>query len=381
MFRRIQHLRRDERGMTFVFIGVGFMAFLAATALSIDVGMFMNARSQAQNSADAGALSGAVALVFNDFDNRSSSGPAVLSAMGAAQGNTVMSGTVSVQPSDVTFPVGPTGLSNRVQVSVFRTAGRNNAVPTFMGGMLGVDAVDIRATATAEASPANAANCLLPFTLPDRWQENVNGPWTPDSTFDMYDSKWKNPLNPADLYVPGVLGTGYNATRDKGVQLVLKQDNGGKAAPSFYQPWAIPGSTGADDYREAISGCNQTTIQTDYVMTPEPGGMVGPTKQGIDDLVAKDPGARWDDICNCVKGSAFGLSPRIRPIPLYDPVYFEEGKHNGRNADLKMISYLGFFVEGMQGNNVMGRITPITLQATGNSTTQSSFAQAIRLVQ
>ena len=34
----------------------GFMAFLAATTLAIDVGMYMVARSQAQNSADAGAL-------------------------------------------------------------------------------------------------------------------------------------------------------------------------------------------------------------------------------------------------------------------------------------------------------------------------------------
>ena len=49
--------------MSFVYVGMGFMAFLSATTLAIDVGMFMTARSQAQNSADAGALAGAVALV------------------------------------------------------------------------------------------------------------------------------------------------------------------------------------------------------------------------------------------------------------------------------------------------------------------------------
>jgi Flp pilus assembly protein TadG len=50
--------------------GIGFMAFFAASTLAIDVGMFMTARSQAQNSADAGALAGVTALVFNDYDNR-----------------------------------------------------------------------------------------------------------------------------------------------------------------------------------------------------------------------------------------------------------------------------------------------------------------------
>lgn len=380
MFKRIQHLRRDERGMTFVFVGVGFMAFLAATTLAIDVGMFMTARSQAQNSADAGALSGAVALVFNDFDDRTSSGPAVQSALGAARSNAVMHGTVSVLPADVTFPTGPTGLNNRVKVDVFRTGGRTNAVPTLMGSMLGLSSVDIWATATAEASPADAANCLLPFTVPDRWREVRDGPWTPDSTFDMYDNKYV-PLNPADVYVPGVSGTGYNADRDKGIQLVIKADNGSKPSPSFYQAWAIPGSGGASDYEEAISGCNTTVVPTDALMTAEPGNMVGPTRQGIDALVAQDPGAYWDLSCNCVKGSAFGLSPRIRPIPLYDPIHYETGKMNGRNADLKMVSFLGFFVEGMQGKDVMGRIHPITAQTTGNGNTQSSFAMAIRLVQ
>jgi len=62
---RFRHLARDERGVSFVFVGVSFMAFMAASTLAIDVGMFMTARSQAQNAADAGALAGATALVFN----------------------------------------------------------------------------------------------------------------------------------------------------------------------------------------------------------------------------------------------------------------------------------------------------------------------------
>ena len=84
MRNRLRHLRHDERGMTMAFVALGFMAFLTATTLAIDVGMYMSARSQAQNSADAGALSGAIALAFNDFDNRNAGGPAVSAAISAA---------------------------------------------------------------------------------------------------------------------------------------------------------------------------------------------------------------------------------------------------------------------------------------------------------
>ena len=76
MQKTLNRLYRDERGMSLVFVGVGFMAFLAATTLAIDVGMFATARSKAQNSADAGALAGAVALYFDDYDDRFARAPA-----------------------------------------------------------------------------------------------------------------------------------------------------------------------------------------------------------------------------------------------------------------------------------------------------------------
>ena len=66
MANRFRHLRDDERGMSYLWVGMGFMAFFSATMLAIDVGMITTARSQAQNSADAGALSGATALVYDD---------------------------------------------------------------------------------------------------------------------------------------------------------------------------------------------------------------------------------------------------------------------------------------------------------------------------
>jgi hypothetical protein len=382
-FHRLHDLRHDERGMSFVFVGVGFLAFFAATTLAIDVGMFMTARSQAQNAADAGALAGATALVFNDYEDRSVGGPAVQSAINTELANSVMDAPVSVGPPDVTFPEGTGGEPNRVRGDVYRSTARTNPIPTLIGPIFGVPTVDIGATATAEASPANAMTCVKPFTIPDRWEENSNGPWTVDSTFDRYDNKG-NVIPNADVYVqPGQDGyKGYDPDEDKGLPLTIRAGTGNNIEPTFYWSWKMPGEIGADFYRDNISGCNPSVVGPGYLMTQEPGNMMGPTLGGIDDLIAMDPGAYWDTAADAVR-STKSPSPRVFPIPLYDPEHYAIGKANGRNADLKMANWIGFFVEGRSGNNVFGRITPILgiVDQNAGPAPEGIFPRAIRLVQ
>jgi len=367
--------------MSMVYVGMGFMAFLSATTLAIDVGMFMTARTQAQTSADSGALSGAIALVFNNWDDRTPSGPAVQSALSAARSNQVIYSTVSVNPSDVTFPLDPAGNANRVKVDVFRTADRGNPVPTLMGSLFGVMQADIVATATAEASQANAVKCPLPFTIPDKWEEHIDdtgkadGPWAPDDTFDMYDNKGNLMAN-HDVYRPwnttDPLGpTGYDPMHnpsDIGLQLTLKANNTTKITSSFYNPWDLPGSVGASDYRANISGCASSSAPKMPLggdMPPENGNMVGPTAQGMQDLIDDDPNAYWDDNAKCVMGSTANgndpsqctmNSPRIRPLPVYDPVAMADGQQHGKNITLTNVNYLGFFIEPLNGGNVTGRL-------------------------
>ena len=381
MKKRFQHLRDNERGMSLVFISVGFMSFLTATTLAIDVGMFMTARNQAQNAADAGALAGAVALVQNSYTDRSSSGPAVQSAILTAKDNLVIRGEVDVEPADVTFPPGPSGQNNRVRVQVFRPG-----IATLMGRFFGVDTVDINAFATAEASPADAATCVKPFTIPDRWIEKQTPPWDSENDFFDYAASNGKLISNPDVYIPADQPgyTGYNAERDRGMRIRLKSDNSTKVAPSFYNPWRIGNSNGADDYAENIAECNTAVIPIGAPMPAEPGNMVGPTQQGVSDLIAKDPHAYWDDGCNCVKGSSYGTkSPRVAIIPVYDPVYYDMGKQNSTNASLKIANYIGFFMEGMQGNEVIGRITPVggLLSGSNGPAPAGAFPMVIRLVQ
>src|SRR5215216_1889148 len=154
MTNRLRRLGSDESGMTYVFIGLGFMAFMSASMLAIDVGMLMTARNQAQNAADAGALAGATALAYDSWEDRSPTGPAVTSAIATAQANLVMSGQVAVAPADVQFLNDPVGEPNRVQVTVWRDASHGNPVSTLIAQYFGISTANISAVATAEASAA-----------------------------------------------------------------------------------------------------------------------------------------------------------------------------------------------------------------------------------
>jgi hypothetical protein len=275
---------------------------------------------------------------------------------------------------------------------VYRTLARGNPLLTLVGRFFGVTTADIQASATAGAVAANAARCVLPFTIPDKWIEHTpcggaGCSWTPTSTFDMYDNKGNLLLNPDSYNPPGSANpTGYSLTTDVGLELTLKASNGSNVAPSMYNPWDLPGSGGGDDYRNNISGCNSNLVTIGNDMAPENGNMVGPTQQGTQDLMASDPGAYWDTGCNCVKGSdpKYAVSPRIRIAPLYDPAVYAAGKASGKsNPELRVVNYLGFFIENVTGGgDVLGRIAPALgeYKAGGPSAT-GGFARAVMMSQ
>jgi hypothetical protein len=118
------------------------------------------------------------------------------------------------------------------------------------------------------------------------------------------------------------------------------------------------GVTGASEYEWNIGNCNTTIMGFNDLILSEPGNQSGPTRSGIETLIARDPSARWDGLHKRVV-STMHPSPRVVAIPLFDPVYWETGKQNGRYADLKVVNYMGFFIDEMQGNDVKGYITPI----------------------
>jgi Flp pilus assembly protein TadG len=393
--RRLERWVGDESGMSFVFVGLGMMAFLGASMLAIDVGMLMTARNQAQNSADAGALAGATSLYFDDFDDRSATGPAVMSAIDTAKANAVMASAVSVTADDVQFLNDENGESNRVRVTVYRNAMRGNPLSTLIARYFGTKTADIAAVATAEASPANAMTCVKPFTIPDKWREvGKDAPWDADDVYDAFDKKGVAlPTSEADVYIPAkdpVTGeinadyTGYNTTDNKGQRLVIRAGTGNDINVSFYFSLSMTDDMGGNDYRWNIANCNHSVYTVGQPLIQEPGAMEGPTIQGIEELIARDPSAHWNLSINDVEGSSYkgSKSPRIFPIPLYDPEYYDSGKRNGRNASLVTANWIGFFVEEVVGNQIYGRIIPIAgIYKKDGPKGSPAFPKAIRLIE
>jgi len=375
---------RDQRGMTLVFVGMGMLAFMSATMLAIDVGMFMVARTQAQTAADAGALAGAVALVFDDFDDRSASGPAVQNAVVAAQSNQVMHQAVSVTPADVTFPT-----DERIRVEVYRTSGRANPVSTLIAPMFGLSTVDIWATATADAVPANAATCIKPWAVPDKWREMQTPPWDSDDTFDRYfqNGPRRGQLIPqADRFVP-ITQPGYTGYQqdplgpDYGRQVTIKQGNPRQSiSASDFFPVALPPNSGAAWYEQMIPGCWPDVAEIGDVVSVEPGNMVGPTNAGTQMLLDRDPNAYWDAGARRVV-SSLSPSPRIVVLPVFDPDVYDSARSQGR-TEVEISNFVGFFIESIGAGGVVGRIVPMTgLVRTGTPVPSGAFLRAIRLVQ
>ncbi len=382
VLKSLQRRWEDQRGAAMVLVAGSMIALISAVALAVDVGMLNVARTEAQQVADGAALAGAGALILSpdnvDF--------ATAEAIKFSSKNDIQGARAVVRPEDITVD---TDL-DQVTVRVLRTQERGNPVGTFFARIFGVNTVNITASATAEASPAAGINCLLPLAIPDRWFE-AGGPGNDSDDFnpeagDTYVPWMDTSTNPAsfnDSY------TGYS-TADIGRQIILKSNsaNGG-LNPSWYYPWRPPGQAGGSDYRTNINSCVDPTITFSVGMEvdAEPGNMVGPTKQGFQDLIGLDPHAVWNSNMQCVTdavdilssaGSACRSSWRIRPVPMFDPT---ESPLNGAHP-FKFTNFAGIFIEGIQGNDVMARWIGYTAlkPASPDQTTAGPQFKVLRLV-
>jgi Flp pilus assembly protein TadG len=400
----IRRRTASERGAIMIQVGITILVMSAFAMFVVDYGVMWVSRNQAQNSADSGALAGAVALALDSFTDHSDTGPAKVAAQKFAQSNYVFGEQPDVNiTTDVRFysddPAAfPALCSNDdcVRVDVYRNQTRGNPLPTIFGWLVGVQDQGVRATATAQAGAANASNCLKPWAVLDKWAEST-GVWTSDSTFDPV-------TKPEDTYqAPNGSdpGTSYTLKNDLGLKIKLKVGDPSNSKETFGAGWFSPidlGGTGGDVYRDNISGCASGTYAIGGTLSVENGNMIGPTKQGVDALTALDPDAHWDGkkvAGSCVEppyscdAKGYSASPRIVAIPVintqdaYDQVHNGDHTQGAGNMTVKIVAILGFFVEGMDGNDVVGYLCtkPDLLVSNGGSVAPgAAFLTAIRLV-
>jgi Putative Flp pilus-assembly TadE/G-like len=413
----------NERGAVMVHAALAMLTLIGFTAFAIDYGALLAARRQAQNAADAAALAGAVSLAFDDPDDIPRA-QAAAAASGIA--NPVLGAAPSIVPAtDVNLipcPPGAPGLPDTcIRADVYRSAARSNALPTFFAQIMAITSQDVRATATAQVETGNAAECVKPWAMGDKWQEYWEGghastaPWTPTSTFDKYKKQGNDWLPDPAITTPDVYtapsasgpGTGFtpfdsdgNPTTEYGLQVTLKVGSAQSTlSAGWFQALDLPNadgspSSGGADYRANIGNCNANTFGIGDTVPVETGNMVGPTGQGIGDLVAKDPGASWNTSTNSVQGScAPGIcpdgqyharSPRIVAVPLFDMDAFFLGSPNGKTT-VTITNIMGFFVEGMGGTgnkDVIGRLVAIpgVTKGAGSVDESASFLRKVLLV-
>ena len=205
------------------------------------------------------------------------------------------------------------------------------------------------------------------------------GKGTPLANPDLYRGVYYTPNDDTDY-------TGYRPEpegADYGRQIVLKPGNPHQAInSSHFYPIALPGGNGGNWYRNNIPNCWPGIAEIGDMVPVEPGNMTGPTTQGTQELIDKDPGAYWNSATQRVVTSYQGQSPRIVVIPVFDPFVYEDGRQHGR-VDIKIANFVGFFIEALQGNDVRGRVVPQAGLVSGNggAVHRATYLSAIRLVE
>lgn len=371
--------RFDERGATLVLVAVTLVFLLMAAALAVDVGLLTTARTEAQRTADMAAHAGASALILQPY----SASAARSEAIAFAAQNRIRGEPAALLPEDVEVMLG----QSKVRVTVHRTIDRGSPIGTFFAHVMGVDAVDVRAMAAAVARPAGAVDCLLPVAVADLWVEgdgtraDENDTWDPDEG-DRFDG-----------------GSAGYTTADLGRLITLKPAQGAhhgndggadgfpdsnRFVPGWWFLWYPTGGGGAKTIREQILRCPgpQTAWSVDDWVTDK-NGNVQSIHKAFDELIARDPGARWDDGCKCVKNSAFPVSPRLRAVPMFNPETYTK---QGKDSNFQIADFMGvFIVPGPPGppgqQSTYARVATIQGQLGGGGPTAGPLVKAVQIVE
>ena len=398
--RRAQPDLTSERGATVVFVAIALVGLLAFSTFVIDYGVMWAARRQAQNSADAAALAGAISLAYVDFENHDL---ARASALAVAAQNKVWGVAPDVTAADITFPVCPpgspgAGTNSCIRVDVFRNSRAGGSpLSTIFGKLVGIDDNGVRATATAEALFGSSTDCVKPFAVSDKWIEGRNDVgavgWDETDSFERYGNKGAL-LDPADAYGAGFTPESLAKGGDYGRYITLKHGSPHDTlTPGWFQPVVINPAEGpgGSNYRDNIATCDMTVIGPGTLLEVEPGDMIGPTKQGMSDLIALDKDAKWNKTLNGVGGieggcmssttSPCAISPRLVAIPMFNPDAYQLADQNGRTT-IQITKVLGFFVDDMDGNDVKGYLMtyPADPSAGMGGVPGSGFVVSVSLV-
>ena len=343
--RRLSTFVRDQRGATMIMVAVSMVMIFAFAVLAIDMSLIQLAKNQLQNAADAAALSAAIQYGISNNDQAAATNEAIRMA-GLNRAIEVTQQPVIIGAADVSFPS-----NSRVRVQTHRTRATNDPVRLYFMRVLSAahdNLGNMQATATAEVTPVGSTSCLKPWVFPDRWND-ADG-----------DSLW----DPGEYYDPNT--TGYRVPDDVGTQITLKYNAGGSTPKmGWYQPIRFgpvnhggPDCNGANCYRTFISECEPYAVSIGDTMEFEMGNMVGPTRQGWNELYSLDPTATFNMTTGTIENSAYEVSPRLIKVALYDPTVGVINSTSGGSAKFTVITKIAFLF--IQAPPASGGTVPVT---------------------
>ncbi len=387
---------RDERGAVLALVALSMVAILGFAALAVDVGHLLDARTQAQKTADAMALAAASAFIDDAVNIETIAGQR---ATEYAENNPVQGITASFDPAtDMQIDLA----ARRVRVWAIFTQDRGNPMQTWFARVLGINSVNVVTMAAAEAARADQVGCLTPWALADMWVDTYTGKGAATGKFDYNDADKSNTPTAGDTfdnYCPcytepdgdivadpnyqfnGIVCnavdnqcTGFGSPMrdqgDVGRQLVLKPGNPAQAwSPGWFMAWRPPENMGGADYRQNIITCIDETMFDAGSIVPvdtEQGNMIGPTIQGVTERIGSDT-YQWEPGCTdgksciqgpCGDGGTFAEScpdyngPRIITVPLMDP---SEVMRNGL-AEIQFRGFMSLFLDTPSSNDITGHI-------------------------
>jgi len=392
----------EERGATMIMVAVSMVMIFAFAVLAIDISLIQLAKNQLQNAADAAALAGAIEYAMTNGDPAAATAEAIEIA-GLNLAVQTRQQAVGITATDVSFPA-----PNRVRVQTHRTEASGDPVQLYFMRVINAASNNLgnmTAHATAEVLPIGGTNCLKPWMFPDRWEDSdsdhvydalepftdLDGDGEYDSGESYTDLNKNGVWNAGEYYDEQV--TGYRVPDHVGQTVILKFDNGSlnNFAPKegWYQIIRFgpvnrggPNCPGGDCYREWIPGCEPYMVMEGDTMEVEMGAKVGPTDQGLQELIARDPYAYYDAATGTIAGSAYPVSPRLIKAAVYDPTVSIYDLGTGSTKYLTVKKIVVLFMESRTGSaEVLGRFMRMATQGELCPECEPGFAFGAHLVE
>ncbi len=304
----------SERGQVLVVAVMALGVLMGMVALVTDAGALLHERRSLQNAADAAALAGAKELPANP-------------ELAASRARAWVAGNGIADPDTLVVQITTTYATNDT-ISV--RLGRD--VKYRFANVLGLSGATVSAAAAARTGSPAGLDRFIPFAVENQTLSGLN---PGDAATIKYDSQ--------------------------------TQTNGNSLALAF------PGSSGGADFRDGIyNGSAQAfcVVGHEYpgcasTISTEPGAMVGPTQQGIRDLLNATSTA-CDDFSEVFQAdpanpSNMFITQACNPFPPYSVANSKRviiipvinGLCGGR-CDVQIVRFALFFVDGVHCNGGQG---------------------------